>query len=68
MARYLKWWRQITADVNALAHDSSSSDSLEDNYFNEVSESAGVVHAKVPDEVRCQEAPQLASDSLFSEC
>ena len=60
MASYLKWWRKINADVNALAQDSSSSDSIEDN-FNEVSESAGV-HAEVPDEVRCLEAPQLASD------
>lgn len=64
MARYLKWWRKINADVNAVAQESSSSDSIEDN-FNEVSESAGV-QAEVPDEVRCLEAPQLASDSYLA--
>lgn len=28
-ARYLKWWRKINAQVNALAQSSSSSDNLE---------------------------------------
>lgn len=51
MASYLKWWRKIIAEVDALAQDSSSSDNTEEqDNCNEVNEFS--VHTEVSDKVR----------------
>lgn len=58
MAHYLKWWRKINQQVDALAQDTSSSDNTEEqDHANEIQESTSF-HVQVSDEVR----PSLAGN------
>lgn len=52
MASYLKWWRKTNAQVDALAQDSISSGSTEEQDNSNAVDESTSFHAEVSDEVR----------------